>query len=205
MTSSLDRDKLLLHLRQLEDKYGKRLSDKNFDFENLVTSDPADYQAILDFRKSVKSDGESKRGRKRKINQQKLIALVNLGLSKKDIAKELDCTVSTIARFINGDKFLKEKYHELSDIRKAKASSKVLHRNAMRRERTATKISKIRFQHNMTMEQFAQYINNDLKTTTCSAATVSNWERAVTLPNRERLKAIAKMGKITVKELTGDD
>ncbi len=57
----------------------------------------------------------------------------------------------------------------------------------------------------MTMTEFANEINHLLGTTTCSGATVSSWERAISLPNSERLKVIDQLGNITLKELLGDD
>lgn len=205
MTDFLDRDNLLMHLRRLEDKYGKELSNADFNFDDLVNSDPEDYRAILAFRKSIQDEGETKLGRKLKINRQQLNSLISQGLMKEEIAKKFQCAPSTIARAINRDEDLKKKYHELAKAHRITELSNVKQRNAKRRERVAIKISKIRFQHNMMMEQFAEAINKILGTTACSVGTVSNWERAVSLPNSKRLKAIAELGCVTVKELTGDD
>ncbi|MCJ1783127.1 helix-turn-helix domain-containing protein [Mammaliicoccus sciuri] len=57
------------------------------------------------------------------------------------------------------------------------------------------RIISIRLKSGMTMENFGNYTNNANK------SLVSKWERGMSLPNKLRLKKIAKLGNITVDEL----
>lgn len=197
MTNLLEKDDFLFHLRRLEDKYGQRLSNKGFDFASLAISDPDDYQAILKFRKVVKETRESLS----EINPQKLEILLEQGCNYETIAKHYQCSPSTIARKIRSNPKLHAKYRETSIFRKRKLSSDKKKVRQIRKENAAFQISKIRFHKNMTMKAFAGEINKILGTTTCSGVSVSNWERAVSLPNEERLKAIAIIGNTTVNKL----
>ena len=62
------------------------------------------------------------------------------------------------------------------------------------------RIKNIRLSLGMTMEEFANEIDNKSK-----SGTVSNWETGKNLPNAKRLKKIAELGDTTVQELLKED
>lgn len=57
------------------------------------------------------------------------------------------------------------------------------------------KIKNIRLNKGLTMEEFGKMLNT-------SKSSVSMWESGRSLPNKDRLKIIAKLGDLTVDELT---
>ena len=60
---------------------------------------------------------------------------------------------------------------------------------------TGQRIRDIRQQHNYTMDEFGELLDN------ASKGTVNHWERGDNLPNKSRLEKIALLGKITTDEL----
>ena len=61
------------------------------------------------------------------------------------------------------------------------------------------KIKSIRMQRGETMKEFGSNFNPP-----ASDSIVSRWERAISIPNNERLKKIAELGEISVDELLYD-
>lgn len=56
------------------------------------------------------------------------------------------------------------------------------------------RIKKIRLENGLTMEEFGKKFNT-------SKGTVNNWEKGRNKPNKENLKAISELGKISIDEL----
>ena len=66
------------------------------------------------------------------------------------------------------------------------------------------RIERIRRSSGKNMREFGELINSHLKLpldTSPSDSIVSRWEKGKSIPNNERLKAIAEIGNITVDEL----
>ncbi|OCW61434.1 hypothetical protein BBP12_10505 [Limosilactobacillus reuteri] len=78
-------------------------------------------------------------------------------------------------------------------------------RHSHQKEHIGKEILKLRMDMNLTQNEVANKVNEILGMTTCSAATVSNWERGVTMPSKKRLEVIANLCNTTVKELMGED
>lgn len=199
MTDYLTKNDFLTHLRNLEDKYGKRLNDYDFNLDDLVQSDHEDYQAILEFRELVKDR------RRAKINHQELIELLNTELTLKQIAEKLNCSTPKLRRTIEANPKLKSKYEGLIGKRKEMSFDSLKLRHSRQKERIGKRILKLRMNMNLTQDEVADKINKILGTNTCSTGTVSNWERGVSMPNKKRLEVIANLCNTTVKELMGED
>ncbi|MQB65077.1 helix-turn-helix domain-containing protein [Limosilactobacillus reuteri] len=195
MTDYLTKNDFLTHLRNLEDKYGKRLNDYDFNLDDLVQSDHEDYQAILEFRELVKDR------RRVKINYRDLIELLNTELTLKQIAEKLNCSTPKLRRTIEANPKLRSKYEGLIDKRKEMSFDSLKLRHARQKEHIGKEILKLRMNMNLTQDEVADKINKILGTTTCSTGTVSNWERGVSMPSKKRLEVIAKLCNTTVKEL----
>lgn len=199
MTDYLSKNDFLTHLRNLEDKYGKRLNDYDFNLDDLVQSDHEDYQAILEFRELVKDR------RRAKINHRDLIELLNTELTLKQIAEKLNCSTSKLQRTIEANPKLRSEYEGLIGKRKEMSFDSLKLRHSRQKERIGKEILKLRMSMNLTQDEVADKINKILGTTTCSTGTVSNWERGVSMPSKKRLEVIANLCNTTVKELMGED
>ena len=199
MTDYLNKNDFLTHLRNLEDKYGKRLNDYDFNLDDLAKSDHEDYQAILEFRELVKDR------RRAKINHRELIELLNTELTLKQIAEKLNCSTSKLQRTIEANPKLKSKYEGLIGKRKEMIFDCLKLRHTRQKERIGKEVLKLIMNMNLTQNEVANKVNEILGTTTCSAVSVGNWERGVTMPSKKRLEVIANLCNTTVKELMGEE
>lgn len=199
MTDYLNKDGFLTHLRNLEDKYGKQLNNSDFNLDDLEKSDSEDYQAILNIRKLVKEK------RNVKIRHEDLLELLNTELTINQIAETLNCSASKIQRMIKSDIELYDEYKGMLSKRRKMIFNNLKLQNSRKKIQAGKRILRLRKKHNLTQTEVANEINRIIGTTTCSAPTVSNWERGVALPNKERLDAIAKLWNIPTEKITGDD
>ncbi len=74
-------------------------------------------------------------------------------------------------------------------------------KNSIDPEIVGSRIRIIRKGMGLSMSAFAERINRILNEKKIRSGTVSNWETGKNLPNKERLKAIAEVGGISVNEL----
>ncbi|WP_105964402.1 helix-turn-helix domain-containing protein [Apilactobacillus micheneri] len=70
---------------------------------------------------------------------------------------------------------------------------------------TGNRIKKIRLSKGMTQSKFAESINKKEQTNKISKGTINNWEHDRNLPNKERLKIIAKIGQTSIFYLLNGD
>ncbi|WP_239748361.1 helix-turn-helix transcriptional regulator [Mammaliicoccus sp. A-M2] len=112
-------------------------------------------------------------------------------LGQKDLAQILSVRVSSVSNWECG----RNKPNKVIINKIKKQFNYDISNESINKTDIGKRIKNIRLQHGLSMSEFGESIDN------VKSGVVSNWENGKQIPNKLRLKKIAKLGNITVDEL----